>query len=267
MLTPDPQQMVGSVNRGTMGDNEVEATLGAIISELPPKAALTLPQRPNVVIIQCGCKSINPYKLLCANVLSANDMSRNIDVPGAAARMGAVVDGIFAAVPETLIIISGLMPISDPVSEARSVGIYTPGLRQMVTDKNQQGQNIWFADMHDGYITLDDLRDGLHPNDSGHLKMGRLYYDMLVRLGDHINPPGSLQAWMMLLLNSRPVAVALIPNVRKFPEMPSAQSKPSKVRVGTMAPMSTKVSRDLHFFGGILQTRLIILLLLESSGL
>ena len=48
--------MVGSVDKGTMGDNQVEGWPGAIISELHQKAALTLPKRPNVVIIQCGCK-------------------------------------------------------------------------------------------------------------------------------------------------------------------------------------------------------------------
>ena len=116
-------------------------------------------------------------------------MSRRIDPPGAAGRMGAVVDQIFAAVPETLILISGLMPIGDPAAEGLSVGTYNPGLRKMVTDKSQQGKNIWFVDMHDGYINLDDLRDGLHPHDGGHLKMGRLYYDTLVDLGSHINPP------------------------------------------------------------------------------
>jgi len=172
-----------------MGDNQVEGWPGAIISELHPKAALTLPKRPNVVIIQCGCKiSTHNYLAICL-LSAANDLSRNIDPPGAATRMGVVVDQIFAAVPETLILISGLMPMSSSASEALSTGIYNPGLRQMVTKKSEEGKNIWFIDMHDGYINLDDLRDGLHPHDGGYLKMVRLYYDTLVGLGSAINPP------------------------------------------------------------------------------
>ncbi|KAH8586344.1 hypothetical protein B0O99DRAFT_702959 [Bisporella sp. PMI_857] len=169
----NPVDMVGSVNNGNMGDNQVEGWPGAIISDLSEKADNTLPQRPNVVIIQCG----------------SNDMSRNIDPPGAAARMGALVDKILAVVPETLILVTGLMPMSNNMANDLSVNIYNPGLRAMVNEKSEEGKNVWFVDMNDGYITLSDLADGLHPSDGGFLKMARLYYDALVNLGDYIKPP------------------------------------------------------------------------------
>ena len=47
--------MIGSVNHGTMADNQVEGWPGAIISDVIQKVELSLPSRPNVVIIQVGC--------------------------------------------------------------------------------------------------------------------------------------------------------------------------------------------------------------------
>jgi len=57
-----------------------------------------------------------------SNFSSANDMSTNTDPPGAAARMGSLVDKILAAVPESMVIVSGLMPMSNEAAEKLSVG-------------------------------------------------------------------------------------------------------------------------------------------------
>jgi len=54
--------MIGSVNHGTMADNQVEGWPGAIISDIIQKVELSLPSRPNVVIIQVGCKHLHPFR-------------------------------------------------------------------------------------------------------------------------------------------------------------------------------------------------------------
>lgn len=104
--------------------------------------------------------------------------------------MGELVDIIIQAVPETLVIVSGLMPMSNAENEQASVNTYNPGLKSMVTHKNQrEGKNVWFLDMHNGFITTADMTDGLHPNDNGHQKMARMYFDALVSLRKRISNP------------------------------------------------------------------------------
>ena len=214
--------MIGSVNHGTMADNQVEGWPGAIISDVIQKVELSLPSRPNVVIIQVGCKHSlfsSLTKLVETEFLLANDMSTMTDPNGAAARMGVLVEKILAAVPESMVIVSGLMPMSNEAAEKLSVSnqkhqkfvtsfptstiniyerltgssfcqveVYNPGLRKMVQDKFAAGKSVYFIDMHTGYITLSDLMDGLHPNDGGFMKMARLYYDALIRLTPLIKP-------------------------------------------------------------------------------
>jgi len=48
-------------------------------------------------------------------------MSTGTDPPGAAARMGVLVDKILAAVPESMVLVSGLMPMSNQAAEKLSV--------------------------------------------------------------------------------------------------------------------------------------------------
>jgi len=48
-------------------------------------------------------------------------MSTNTDPSGAAARMGVLVEKILAAVPESMVIVSGLMPMSNEAAEKLSV--------------------------------------------------------------------------------------------------------------------------------------------------
>ncbi|KAH8592827.1 hypothetical protein B0O99DRAFT_716169 [Bisporella sp. PMI_857] len=77
----------------------------------------------------------------------------------------------------------------DPAAALRlAEETYNPGLLQMVKDKNAKNKNVWFIDMNNGYITLDDLANGLHPNDAGYMKMARLYYDAIVDLNYYIKP-------------------------------------------------------------------------------
>ena len=56
--------MIGSVNHGTMADNQVEGWPGAIISDIIQKVELSLPSRPNVVIIQVGCNDPRPFYMV-----------------------------------------------------------------------------------------------------------------------------------------------------------------------------------------------------------
>jgi hypothetical protein len=49
--------MIGSIHHGNMSNNEVEGWVGYTISEIAQKAELSLPSKPNVVLINVGSKA------------------------------------------------------------------------------------------------------------------------------------------------------------------------------------------------------------------
>ncbi|MGA5499380.1 phosphatidylinositol-specific phospholipase C domain-containing protein [Streptomyces cinereoruber] len=100
--------------------------------------------------------------------IGTNDMNRNHQVATAPQRLGALIDQIHTASPDTVIVVATLVPAADPVVQAR-IDTYNRAIPGIVADRLQQGYKIQQVDM--GSLTIDDLNDNLHPNNKGYTKM------------------------------------------------------------------------------------------------
>lgn len=161
LLAGNNVNFIGSVQAGTMTNNNNEGHSGAIIDQIASYAYLSLPERPNVVLLMAG----------------TNDMNNDVDPDNAAARLGALIDEIFAACPDTVVIVAQIIPAANPDTFARLV-TYNARISLLVNQQQTAGKHVIKAWMP---LTTDDLIDGLHPTDMGYSKMADGWLDALVR--------------------------------------------------------------------------------------
>ncbi len=152
---------IGSVKAGTMTDNNNEGHSGALIDQIASYANLSLPERPNVILLMAG----------------TNDMNNNVDPDNAPARLGALIDEILAACPDAVVIVAQIIPAANPDTFARLV-TFNARISLLVNQKQTTGKHVIKAWMP---LTTDDSIDGLHPNDVGYSKMADGWLDALVR--------------------------------------------------------------------------------------
>lgn len=149
----DSLNFVGSRRDGNIGDPDNEGHSGWFISDIASIATGVLTTyRPNIVTLDIG----------------TNDTNGNRDVANAPARLGALIDQIFAAAPDTTLLVGTLIPAANADSAARMV-TYNARLRDVVQARANAGKHIAVVDM--SAATKADLQDGLHPNDTGYRKM------------------------------------------------------------------------------------------------
>ncbi|EEU40647.1 uncharacterized protein NECHADRAFT_33967, partial [Fusarium vanettenii 77-13-4] len=146
--------MVGTKNGGSMKDNDVEATSGFIVKQIHDASKLSYKYKPNLVVINAG----------------TNDIVGNIDPAGQPQRLKSMLLDLWSNIsPDTVIIVSTILPVDKPAAEALRGGVNN-GYRNVVSDLYKEGKPIYLADL-DGWMTLSDLDDGTHPTDYGFRKM------------------------------------------------------------------------------------------------
>ncbi|MFF1823620.1 FG-GAP-like repeat-containing protein [Kribbella sp. NPDC058245] len=149
---------VGSQRSGQLSDPDNEGHPGAVISEISGSALGTLSSsRPNVVLLHAG----------------TNDLNKPVDPDNAPGRLAKLIDDLTAAAPQTPVLVSTLVPASNPTTQAR-IEDYNSHVTEIVNDRREAGKRVVEVDM--GALTTADLRDGLHPNDAGYEKMADAFY-------------------------------------------------------------------------------------------
>ncbi|KAE8145759.1 hypothetical protein BDV25DRAFT_144353 [Aspergillus avenaceus] len=148
--------MVGSLSSGTMHDNDNEGHSGYRIEQVAQMAERTIPQQPNLILINAG----------------TNDATQPFHPDTAGERMNAMISRLFDAIPGTTIILSTLLPNEGAPENAASISAQ---IRQIAADRREQGQRIVLAEMSD-FITLGELQDGTHPTDHGYFKMSSVWW-------------------------------------------------------------------------------------------
>jgi lysophospholipase L1-like esterase len=149
---------VGSQQSGQLSDRDNEGHPGAVISEIADRVRGTLTSsRPNVVMLHAG----------------TNDLNKPVDPDNAPGRLAKLIDDITAAAPQTPVLVSTLVPASNPTTQAR-IEDYNSHVTEIVNDRRKAGKRVVEVDM--GALTTADLRDGLHPNDAGYQKMAEAFY-------------------------------------------------------------------------------------------
>ncbi|KAK7726624.1 hypothetical protein SLS63_007593 [Diaporthe eres] len=157
--------MVGSKSEGTMADNSVEAVPGYTVDQIHDISHLSTPFKPNIVLINAG----------------VNDCENGIDIPNIGARLGSLLDSLFTEIPGTTLIVSTLIPGTDPDVE-RYRAEANRQYRALISDRRSRGQKVVLAEM-DGVAGYFDTRvgssgdyfDETHPNDKGYLKMAAIW--------------------------------------------------------------------------------------------
>ena len=175
--------MIGSVRAGNMSNNNVEGWPGYRISEVADKAKLSLPEMPNVVLIEAGSRSslsTESTESRSSRLMGvANDMIQDYMASTAPLRMGNLVDSILEVVPGTMVIVATLIPNAKPSTEARIL-TFNENLQVVVSNRTREGKKVSLVDMHSDWFSTADLEDGTHPTELGYLKMAKVFYTGIV---------------------------------------------------------------------------------------
>src|SRR5206468_1611540 len=122
-------------------------------------------------LARCGVAGARPNVVTLH--LGTNDMGQDYQVATAAQRLGALVDQLLAADPGVTVLVSSLVPSSDPAVESR-IAAFNQQIPQVVAQRANDGAHVRFVDM--SAVTTADLSDTLHPNDAGYRKMAGAFF-------------------------------------------------------------------------------------------
>ncbi|KAK4897725.1 hypothetical protein LTR27_004497 [Elasticomyces elasticus] len=168
----NPVNMVGSVHTGTMADGECEGWPGYVITQVASKAELSIPSQPNLVLLHVG----------------TNDCVQGIDIQNAGARLGTLIDRLFAAIPGVTIIASTLIPNGNSATQT-NVKSYNGQIPGIVASRQAAGKKITYVDFSSSYFSLADIGgDGTHPTEAGYMKMAEVWFQGI--------QAASVQGWL-----------------------------------------------------------------------
>ncbi|KAH8697956.1 SGNH hydrolase-type esterase domain-containing protein [Talaromyces proteolyticus] len=151
--------MVGSMHHGTMQDDDNEGHVGFRVDQIAEKAELTIPQKPNLILINAG----------------TNDALQHHNVSTTGERMDQLLDRLYEAIPNTTVVLSTLLPNKRvPISAANISAQY----RDIVDRRQKANQRIVLADMSQGgnALSKSELVDNTHPNEAGYTKMAEIWW-------------------------------------------------------------------------------------------
>lgn len=155
--------LVGSQRSGTAADNDNEGHPGHRIDAVAAGAdAWLAAARPDVVLLNVG----------------TNDMLQNYDLPGAPARLSALLDQILRAAPAATVVVSTLVPNPDATVESR-VRAFNAQLPGIVQAKAAAGKKVRLADFYANLTLADIGPDRIHPTDGGYTKLADVWYSAL----------------------------------------------------------------------------------------
>jgi lysophospholipase L1-like esterase len=116
-------------------------------------------------------------------MIGTNDINGNVNVANAPARLGALLDDIYAVDPDVLIILAQIVPTgSDGTNQA--VRTYNAAMPALVTQRTGAGRHLVLVDMYEAFTRDADyktalLGDNLHPNEAGYTRMAATWYAVL----------------------------------------------------------------------------------------
>ncbi|MFE7626663.1 phosphatidylinositol-specific phospholipase C domain-containing protein [Streptomyces sp. NPDC057509] len=133
--------------------------------------------------------------------IGTNDMNRDYQVATAPQRLGALIDQIHAASPDTVVVVASLVPATDAAVQAR-VDTYNKAIPGIVADRVQRGYKISWVSMD--ALTTGDLNDNLHPNNNGYTKMADAFLGGIATVAD--------RGWIKETVEVRPAPPRQAPN-------------------------------------------------------
>jgi hypothetical protein len=158
---------VGSqMNGPSMVDNtpfpqDHEGHSGYTIDQMKPFAMTTdVPYMPNIITLHIG----------------TND-TYGSDPTGAPMRLQTLTDLITSTYPNTLLVITKIIPYP---SQAANVKLINDSIPDLVMSRAMQGKHVVMADCNTGFMTSSMLSsDSIHPNQTGYNFMGDQFYSVI----------------------------------------------------------------------------------------
>ncbi|KAL8808717.1 MAG: hypothetical protein Q9200_004095 [Gallowayella weberi] len=137
---------------------------GWIIQDVSSVAGVSLPSRPNVVLIHVG----------------TNDLLTNNNIDQAPDRIGALIDHVLAVATDAVVLVAQILPSSRPGAFDNFV-TFNARVASIINQKQNQHMKVMKVWMP---ITTDDLVDGIHPADAGYNKMAQAWIKGLQRAAE-----------------------------------------------------------------------------------
>ncbi|KAI0145360.1 SGNH hydrolase-type esterase domain-containing protein [Xylariaceae sp. FL1272] len=153
--------MIGSVQAGSVADNDNEGYHGAVISEISGYADMSLEHRPNLILLHAG----------------TNNMASEASAAGAVGRLESLIDKILLKCPDATLLVAKIIQAADAGTMSR-INTYNVGVEAAVKSRADSGRHVMWLGM-DEVVTTSYLSDGLHPNDEGYARMGIYWYNAL----------------------------------------------------------------------------------------
>jgi alpha-galactosidase len=158
---------VGSLRNGPpeLGDRDHEGHSGWRIDEVAARVEGWLARdRPEIVLLMLG----------------TNDVLQDQGVATAPARLGELLDRITRQLPAATVLVATLPPLAGAEASAR-VAAFNRALPAVVQARAAAGRRVRLVDVAAG-LTLADIGDGVHPNESGHAKIAAAWHRALAPL-------------------------------------------------------------------------------------
>ncbi|KAK4542451.1 hypothetical protein LTR36_006703 [Oleoguttula mirabilis] len=173
LLAGNPVNYIGTQHGGTMSNNACEGYPGERIGQVDSilRNNNILSHKPNVILINVG----------------TNDCVQNFKVSGMPQRMSAFLSYIKSEVPNSVVIVSSLLP-NRKANVEQCVRTYNSALPGVVAKAKAGGQKVLFVDMH-AAVPMSDIStaDSTHPNDAGYMIMAHKWHAAIVSAASEIS--------------------------------------------------------------------------------
>ena len=163
--------MIGSLQNGDMKDNDHEGHSGKCLDDIREYLELSLPAKPNVVLVHAG----------------TNNMDLEKDLDKADTLIESIIDRLIEGSPGVTVLVAPVIWANDHRVQANTE-VFNKKLGVIINRKQQDGQHVLTVPIQ---ITVDDLSDKKHPNGAGYSKMAAAWHDAIIEANSKgwIQPP------------------------------------------------------------------------------
>jgi lysophospholipase L1-like esterase len=113
--------------------------------------------------------ALNPDPHIVLLHIGTNDM-RNAN--GASDRLATLMDQILTTLPDSLLVVSSIVPLP---SSANAVDTYNAAIPGLVQTRASAGKHVKYLDQFNDF-PASELADGVHPNPAGYARMAGVWY-------------------------------------------------------------------------------------------